>query len=262
MVVTEEINYRLLVDTAVLAGEIMLKNGGETYLVEETIEKILKTQQMKHIEASVMTTSITATMSDPDIDPITVVRRIRSRETNLSKVYLVHELVIKFCNNEITLEDTFKKLKEIIVYKPYKKWLENISLALISPLFIIMLNGKYLDTIIALVCGIILVLITYLGKRIETNIFINNLLSTTVISIVAVISNRLFGTNIDLVIIGTIMPLVPGVAITNATMDTLNGDYVSGIAKILEAVVKAVSIALGVGIGIGIMNLILGGIRL
>ena len=34
---------RLLIDSAVLAGEIMLRNGAETYLVEETINKILKT---------------------------------------------------------------------------------------------------------------------------------------------------------------------------------------------------------------------------
>ena len=43
MTVPEDIDYRLLVDTAVLAGEIMLKNGAGTNLVEETIKKILKT---------------------------------------------------------------------------------------------------------------------------------------------------------------------------------------------------------------------------
>ena len=80
--------------------------------------------------------------------------------------------------------------------------------------------------------------------------------------VVSVIGNKIIGTNIDLVIIGTIMPLVPGVAITNAAMDTLNGDYMSGIAKILEAFVKATSTAIGVGLGIGILNLILGGIKL
>ncbi len=108
MTVPEDIDYRLLVDTAVLAGEIMLKNGAGTNLVEETIKKILKTQKMKHIEASVMTTNITATMSDPQIDPITVVRRIKERDTNLSKVYLVNELVEKFSIKEITLEDITK----------------------------------------------------------------------------------------------------------------------------------------------------------
>ena len=40
--------------------------------------------------------------------------------------------------------------------------------------------------------------------------------------------------NMDTVIISAIMPLVPGVAITNAIRDTLQGDYLSGGARVLE----------------------------
>jgi uncharacterized membrane protein YjjP (DUF1212 family) len=86
-------DYRLLIDSAVLAGEIMLRNGSETYLVEETINKILKTQKMKHIETVVMVTMIIATISNPDRDPITVIRRIERRQTNLNKIYLVQDVV-------------------------------------------------------------------------------------------------------------------------------------------------------------------------
>ena len=54
----------------------------------------------------------------------------------------------------------------------------------------------------------------------------------------------------DAIIIACIMPLVPGVAITNAIRDTLNGDYVSGAARAVEAFIKALSIALGVGVSL------------
>ena len=53
----------------------------------------------------------------------------------------------------------------------------------------------------------------------------------------------------DTIIISAIMPLVPGVAITNAVRDTLQGDYITGSSRMLEAFIKAASIALGVGIG-------------
>ena len=64
--------------------------------------------------------------------------------------------------------------------------------------------------------------------------------------------------NMNLVITSTIMPLVPGTAITNAIRDTLQGDYTSGGAKALEAFVVALSIALGVAIGLVITG---GGVR-
>ena len=50
------------------------------------------------------------------------------------------------------------------------------------------------------------------------------------------------------------MPLVPGVAITNAVRDTLLGDYISGAARILEAFLIAAAVALGVGTGMALMG--------
>ena len=49
------------------------------------------------------------------------------------------------------------------------------------------------------------------------------------------------------IIIGAIMPLLPGLAITNAIRDTVNGDLVSGVARTADALLKAVAIAAGVG---------------
>lgn len=249
-------DYSLLMDTAVLAGEIMLKNGSETSKVEETIKKVLGMEDLKHIEAVVMSTSIVATISTPDIEPITVVRRINKRDNKLNRIYLVDETVEDFCNKKITLEETFKQLKEIREHIQYKKWLIDLCLILIPVFFTVMLNGTWLDTISALICGIVLVLASKLGKIVKTNEFIVNLFSIICISFSAVVVNKLIGTNVDLVIIGTIMPLVPGIAITNATRDTLSGDYMSGVAKLLEALIKAVPLALGVGIGIGFANMI------
>ena len=60
--------------------------------------------------------------------------------------------------------------------------------------------------------------------------------------------------NMDTVIISGIMPLVPGVAITNAIRDTLRGDYISGGARVLEAFVTAAAVAIGAGVGIAAVN--------
>ena len=65
--------------------------------------------------------------------------------------------------------------------------------------------------------------------------------------------------DMDIVIVSAIMPIVPGVAITNAIRDTLQGDYLSGCARILEAFLKAASIALGVGLGMSLFDMLIGG---
>ena len=85
--------------------------------------------------------------------------------------------------------------------------------------------------------------------HLHTNVIIQDIISALALGAAALLlKHSVFLTmNLEAVIIGAIMPLVPGVAITNAVRDTLQGDYVSGCARILEAFLKAAAIAIGVG---------------
>ena len=69
----------------------------------------------------------------------------------------------------------------------------------------------------------------------------------------------LTGASNDVVIISAIMPLLPGVIFTTAVRDTLNGDYSSGAARMLEAVVTALAVAAGVGAGMALFHQLAGG---
>ena len=67
-------DYKLLIDTAALAGMIMLENGAEIYRVEETIDYMLKTSGLKTTQAFVVSTGFMISLDDPSIDALTVVR--------------------------------------------------------------------------------------------------------------------------------------------------------------------------------------------
>ena len=69
-----------------------------------------------------------------------------------------------------------------------------------------------------------------------------------------------FVTNIDNTIIGSIMLLVPGLAITNAIRDIIAGDYLAGIIKTSEAFLVAIAIAVGTGGVISFWLNVLGGV--
>ena len=64
----------------------------------------------------------------------------------------------------------------------------------------------------------------------------------------SIISTALLSSDRDIVIISSIMLLVPGLAITNAIRDSINGDVVSGLARATEAIFIAVAIAVGSGL--------------
>lgn len=77
------------------------------------------------------------------------------------------------------------------------------------------------------------------------------MLASAVIAVVAYLAaeNPYQTIQMDIVIIAAIMPIVPGAAITTAVRDTMQGDYVAGGAKALEAFVSAAAIAAGVSFG-------------
>jgi uncharacterized membrane protein YjjP (DUF1212 family) len=255
------VDYRLLLDTAILAGEIMLKSGAETYRIEDTMRRMLATSGADHVEAVVMSTSIIATIADPAMDPITLSCSVNDRDTNLNKIYLVNNISRNLCSGSIDLKAAYDELKEISHKVQFSQGLIAICTIVIAGAYPILLGGHYRDSFVGLFAGIFLALIKYIGDKINIHPFVTSAVGSLVVTVVPVLINRIFDQMFsqDLIITGSIMALLPGVAITNAVRDTLQGDFVSGGARSLEAIVKALAIVLGVGAGLVICGAHLGG---
>ena len=85
-----------IVNMAVLAGEIMLRSGAETYRVEDTIKHILDTagseDRKVKTEALVLLTGIIVTIESPGEETVTVMRRVHDRGTNMHRIVEVNEI--------------------------------------------------------------------------------------------------------------------------------------------------------------------------
>ena len=89
--------------------------------------------------------------------------------------------------------------------------------------------------------------------RTPLNKLVSNMLSAGVVALVSLACVQALGLagvacSLDKVIIGGIIPLVPGVALTNGIRDVANCDYLSGTIRAIDAVLIAAGIALGVGL--------------
>ena len=106
-------NFQLVIDVAVLAGEIMQNSGAETYRVEDTINRILKASGVETADAFATTTAIVATLSGQKDERITTVRRITKRTTNLNRIYKVNELSRSLCEKKIDFAEAYESLNRI-----------------------------------------------------------------------------------------------------------------------------------------------------
>ena len=78
--------------------------------------------------------------------------------------------------------------------------------------------------------------------------FIRNIFGAAFVTILTIIYIKVF-TNLHMgkIIIGSIMPLVPGIALTTSIRDLFYGDYLSGAIHLLDALLTAICNAVGVG---------------
>ena len=248
-------DYKLLLDTAVMAGELMLANGAETYRVEDTMHRMLSLSGLKTAEAFVMVTGFLVTLDDPSIPSMTVTRRIQSRGTNLRIIDEINSISRSFCSGEIELEEAFRRIKKL-KKEPHPPQAFLLANAGVAAAFALTYGGTLQEAFVAGVAGFFMAICRYVCNRMKLPSFFGIRLSAVVISLFAdgLLKYLPIIGDLESSIVASIMPLVPGVAITNAVFDTLHGDYISGTARMMEAFVIAASVAMGIVIGLRILN--------
>ncbi|CAG7841098.1 membrane protein [Clostridium novyi B str. ATCC 27606] len=242
-------NSDRILHLATEAGRIILQNGGETYRVEETMNKICYGLNVQKADSFVTPTGIMLSITDETGKTISLIRKITNRSINLEKVAEINALSRTIVNDSPSLNYVEKRLHEIDNSRGYTKKILILSASFSAGFFTLLFGGTFRDFLVSLFIGAIIKFICMILNSIKINEFFINSLGGAISSLLALISIHLnIGENKDKIIIGSIMLLVPGLIITNAIRDTLAGDLVSGISRTVEAFFIAVAIATGSGI--------------
>lgn len=233
------------------AGETMLKNGAETTRVEDTMTRILSVYSFKSNDVFAMPTGLFGSVVDEKGNIVTMVRRIATRTINLEKISLVNGLSRRIVAGEITVDNAILQLYMINKKSTYRNVYKYLSSGLTSGCFAFIFGGTLLDSFNAFLTGFLLyVILIFLRHKSLSDVFIN-ILSGAFVSLFAFFLVKLrIGHNVDMAVIGAIMPLVPGVGLTNAIRDIISGEYLSGSIRLVDAVLVAICIATGVGMGL------------
>ena len=254
-------NYEAVLAFAVNLGEIMLKSGAETYRVEDTICRILAHHNFDKVDTFVTPTVVMATIKNKEIPNSTTLTRIKNRSTRMDKIELINQLSRDYVEGILSLEEAVERLKTIDQTPPYSKSSIILATAFSSAFFSLMFNGGFVEFFFAFIIGLgACVIQSHLKSKEIVNYLALFMVSLFIGSCSALLSLFLEPLlDVEAVVIGGIMPLVPGLAFTNGIRDTIGDELLSGMSRLAEAVFIAVAIAAGIGIPIR-SGLYLGGI--
>ena len=241
--------YQKLLNLALDLGHLLLANGAEIYRVEDSIQHVLYAYGAKHVDVFAITNSITVTITLANDTCYTRLRRVYSRTTNFQVVEALNELSRYVCAHRPTADEFGRRIKEIRKMPVYSEPVMIAGYALVGFGFALMFGGTLPDALIAMAAAALVRVIVYTLEHLHTNGFFINLLSSFVVTFIAIFAvNYGIAQNVDMIIIGTLMTLVPGVAITNAMRDIIAGDLMAGTMKAVEALLVALALAIGTGI--------------
>lgn len=252
-------NYDDLINTATDVGHMLLANGAEIYRVEESMQRIFRAYAVDSGEIFAIPTCIYVTISTADGRPITKIKRCHARCTNLDKVERVNDLCRRICRDLPDFRVIREELRKIDARPTYTFLEQVLAFSLVAFAFTLFYGGTFLDALCAVVCGAVMKVVSFYMNRFHANSFFTNIMASGAAACVALFAVHYnFGLNSDKIIIGALMNLVPGIAITSFMRDLIAGDLIAGLIRFTESLLVATAIAIGAGTALTVTRAIWG----
>ena len=227
------------------AGHVLLQNGAEISRVEDTMARIashfgVESGNFFVLSNGIFTTSTQGRYAKVEFIPI--------RAIQLSKVVAINRLSFDIAAGRYTLEQARKKLEEIRDAESKPAWEQIAGAAFGAAGFCAVFGGGFMDCAAAFVVGTLLYLfLLFISSRYLSKI-VGGICNSLVATLLCLASYRLgFGSSLSNIIIGAIMPLIPGVPFVNGVRDLADSDYIAGTTRLTDAMLGFFCIALGVG---------------
>lgn len=245
-----------LLNFASEVGRQLLESGAETSRVEDTLDRIIKHFYSGHHEVLVVMTGLFV-----NIGTRTKTVRVKNRSINLDRVSKINMLSRDIAESKVDFEEATKRLDKISNMETYPLWLKTLAVAMCCAFFTLLFGGGMNDAVNSFIAGILFYILSLFMRKHKNAEFVITFFSGVIISLFAVAAELSgFSKDTDAMLIGSMMPLFPGLAITNAIRDIIAGDYLSGGARVFDAVVVAVALAAGAASVMYIAKYFYGGI--
>ncbi|MBR6666845.1 MAG: threonine/serine exporter family protein [Clostridia bacterium] len=245
-----------------LAGRLIMENGGETYRVEETITRMGHAFGFNEVECFAVPSGIFISYRKADGAIETAVKRISRKGIDLTRVDAVNAVSRRMEQEQLSCEEVLALLREIETRPPKITRLGlTAAVAMSSAGWAAMFGGGLMDCVLAFIVAFFCQALAFALDKAGMRSFVSTLMGSFLATILPMLFHLATGLlMVEQTVAACLMPMLPGLAMTNAVQDTLRGDMVSGISSATSALLTASMIAGGALMGTALFRLLTGGV--
>ncbi|MEO8519227.1 MAG: threonine/serine exporter family protein, partial [Dermatophilaceae bacterium] len=248
---------RAVIDLAMRVGETLLSTGASASDVTATVLRLIDAYGLGSVHVDVSFTSISVSYHrGPDADPMTVMRGIKVRSTDLTRLERLQTLVRDIREEPVEIDVARARFDALIkAPHPYRRWVVTASLAGLAAAAAALLGGSWQIMILSFVTTAGADRVQHLLARRGIAAFFTQAVGGAIPTAVAV---SLFaaasagvpglrGISPSLVVASGVVVLLAGLSVVGAAQDAIDGYYVTAGARVFEVLVLTLGIVVGIG---------------
>lgn len=241
----QEYSRRDILDAVLEMGRRMVQSGAEVNRVEDTMHRILTAYGAVSVEAFSISSMVLCTVKWPDEEICTQSKRIIGYGINLRKLELYNALSRSICIKPIPPEEFKQKLKEIARSRK-RDWIDAVCYMISAGSMAMFFGGDWPDTMAAAVIGLVVFFFDKYLKTPRANSIVYTMFACLVSGLLTILAVRLgFGHRLSAIQIGVVFLFIPTLAFCNSVKDMLYGDLLTGMHRLLEAVLVTMAMTAG-----------------
>ena len=243
---------RRIMDFIMAAGQTLLENGAEVFRVEQTMEIMAASFHLREFHVYVLTNGIFASAGTAEMSEV---RNVPTRTTHLGRVAAVNQLSRQIASGEVdTIDEAETRLAQARCIPFPKDWVQLAAGMGGAFCFALIFGGDLKAGLAAAAAGVAAnAYLLFCGRH-----GVGGGFRTISTAALITLGCSLLGTEASHAIIGTLMILTPGIAFTMGIRDFVQGDYLSGTIRMIDALLIAASIAIGTGLVLSLYTFLKG----
>ena len=248
---------RAVIDLAMRVGETLLSTGASASDVVATVLRLTDAYGLRSVHVDVTFTSISVSYHrGPDADPMTVMRGVKVRSADLTRLERLQALVRDVAEEPVEVVEARARFDALIrAPHPYRRWVVTASLGGLAAAAATLFGGSWLVLALSFVT-------TAAGDRVQhwlarrgvaaffTQAVGGAIPTVVAVALIAAISAGVPGLQAispSLVVASGIVVLLSGLSVVGAAQDAIDGYYVTAGARVFEVLVLTLGIVVGIG---------------
>ena len=148
--------FRSVVDLALEAGRILLKNGAEIFRVDETMIRICKRFHVEYVDTFILSHAIFISAENGMEETYTKVKQVPLSSSHLGIVAEVNELSRQIAEGLVSIEEASRRLRKIEGLPENRGYFQVFAAGAASGCYGYILGASALESMVAFFIGCIL----------------------------------------------------------------------------------------------------------